>query len=740
MNVAHWLPAQKRPSLEIWGGVECTVRRVGDGYLDQVQRSGHDLRREDLERFAAIGIRTLRYPVLWERTAPLGLDRADWTWADERLSRLRQLGVEPVAGLLHHGSGPRNTSLVDAEFPQKLAAYAAAVARRYPWVRRYTPVNEPLTTARFSGLYGHWYPHGRSAAVFARALLNQCRGTVLAMRAIREVVPHAELIQTEDLAKTFSTPPLAYQAGFENERRWASFDLLCGRLPRGGLMWGWLRESGITEAELEWFHENPCPPQVAGVNYYVTSERFLDHRWERYPCACRGGNGRHAYADVEAVRARPEGLAGWAPLIREAWERFHLPLAITEVHLGGSREAQLQWLAEAWEAAHRLRKEEVEVRALTAWSLLGAFEWNSLLTQEQGYYEPGVFDIRGPSPRETALGSLLRELAAGRAPAHPVLRGSAWWRRPERLLPEARKEWAEKGTEVRDGGEPERGGQPVLITGGNGTLGQAFARVCRERGLLFHLVTREEMDIAVRAPVDGALAKYRPWALVNAAGYVRVDEAERERERCFRENTRGPAMLAAACARRGVKLLSFSSDLVFDGRGCRPYLESDPTAPLGWYGRSKVHAERRMLAADPTALIVRSGAFFGSWDGGNFLAAALANLRAGRPFRAAMDVRISPTYLPDLVNMCLDLLIDDARGVWHLANRGEVSWFEFAGLACEAEGVGRAGLRGVPVLQMGHAARRPLYSVLGSEFGCLLPDLNDAILRFLRQAAPPAAA
>ena len=100
----------------------------------------------------------MRYPVLWERVAPDGLSTADWAWTDERLGLLRESGIRPIATLLHHGSGPRATHLLDPRFPEKFAAYAAAVAARYPWIDDYTLVNEPLTTARFSALYGHWYP------------------------------------------------------------------------------------------------------------------------------------------------------------------------------------------------------------------------------------------------------------------------------------------------------------------------------------------------------------------------------------------------------------------------------------------------------------------------------------------------------------------------------------------------------------------------------------------------------
>src|SRR5919202_78217 len=343
--------------LEVWAGVECTVNRVGDEYFDQLERSGHATRIDDLDLFAELGVRALRYPVLWERTAPNGLESADWSCADERLGRLRELGIRPILGLVHHGSGPRHTSLVDPGFATGLAEFARAVAERYPWVDRYTPVNEPLTTARFSGMYGHWYPHGRDGLTFARALLTECRATVLSMRAIREVNPAAQLVQTEDLGKTHSTPLLAYQAEFENERRWLSFDLLCGRLNRSRLIWNHLRDLGIDRAELNWFLDNPCPPDMLGINHYVTSERFLDERIERYPIGSHGGNGKHNYADVEAVRVCADGTARPRALMKETWERYGLPLAVTEVHIGRTREEQLRWLKEVWDGAVSLRDE-----------------------------------------------------------------------------------------------------------------------------------------------------------------------------------------------------------------------------------------------------------------------------------------------------------------------------------------------------------------------------------------------
>lgn len=418
------------PSLEIWAGIECTVNRVGDRYFDQLVRSGHHDRIGDLDLIAWTGARRVRYPVLWERTVRGEAGQADWSWPDARLSRLRELGIDPIAGLLHHGSGPAHTSLVDEAMPDMLAAYAGAVARRYPWVTAYTPINEPLTTARFSGLYGHWYPHGRDARTFARALVLQCRAIVRAMQAIRAITPGAQLIATEDLGSCRSTPALAYQAEFENHRRWLSFDLLSGRVDARHPLRSYLLGVGVTDAELDWFLDAPCRPDIIGLNYYVTSERFLDGDLTRHPVACHGGNGIEQYADVEAVRTC--GLMGIAQLVSEAYARYETPIAVTEAHLASTREEQLRWMMEIYDSAVALRELGIPVHAVTAWSAFGSFDWHCLVTREEGRYEPGLFDIRGPRPRPTAVARAVRALASGRRPDHPVLSGAGWWHRSAR--------------------------------------------------------------------------------------------------------------------------------------------------------------------------------------------------------------------------------------------------------------------------------------------------------------------
>lgn len=717
---------QMRPAL--WGGVECTYNRVQNSFHNQLQFSGHLHRPEDLDRFAELGIRTLRYPVLWELVAPDSLERPDWRWTDERLIRLRSLGITPVAGLLHHGSGPAYTSLVDPHFCEKFARFARMTAERYPWLEMFTPVNEPLTTARFSGLYGHWFPHGRDSRTFVRTLIQQCRAIAAAMKAIRQVIPHAKLVVTEDIGKTEATPLLGYQADFENRRRWISLDLLTGRVDRHHPLYDWLSLQGATEAELNTLVTYPCEPQVIGINYYLTSDRMLDERLQLYPERCHGGNGRHRYADTEAVRAWPEGIQGHARLLREAWQRYGTPLAISEVHLGCTREEQVRWFMESWRAALELGREGVPVVGVTAWSLLGAYDWNSLLTCMNNVYESGVYDIRNSLPRPTLLAHMIRELNEGQEFRHPVLATSGWWRRPERFFHHCRHTEPESSE-----AEAAHETPPILIIGSNGTLGKAFGKICTRRGLHHHLLTRQQMDITSAASVNDALRRYRPWAVINAAGFVRVDDAEENLRQCIRDNTIGPSKIAAACKARKIRMVTFSSDLVFDGRKGYGYHEFDPVGPLNVYGCSKADAELYVLSLMPEALVIRSSAFFGPWDRYNFITMTLDALTRGEKVRVADDLIISPTYVPDLINASLDMLLDGEFGVWHISNTGAVSWAELAYRSAITAGVDPAGLDCCRSEELGYRARRPPNSSLSSERHSPLPSLDDALKRYFEE-------
>lgn len=417
---------------EIWGGIECTINRIGNSFRDQLHYCGHYTRTGDIERIANLGIRALRYPVLWERHQPEKDRDIDWSWAAHQLQKIRNNNIVPIVGLVHHGSGPVYTNLLSDDFATGLADYARQVATRFPWLDYYTPVNEPLTTARFSGLYGHWYPHHTSAYSFVVMLLNQVKAVVLAMQAIRRINPAAKLVQTEDLTKIHSTGLLSYQADFENERRWLTYDLLCGNVTKEHPLWSYLLSLGIKESQLYFFTENTCVPDIMGLNYYVTSERYLDDDIHAYPAHTHGGNGIHTYADVEAVRAKKN--IGVKRLLLEAWDRFRLPLAITEAHLHCDEVEQARWFKEIWDACCFVKQRGVALKAITAWCLLGAYDWVSLLTKNEQVYECGVFDSRNNILQPTLTAGLIASLASHGYCNNSLLNEKGWWHHNNRLI------------------------------------------------------------------------------------------------------------------------------------------------------------------------------------------------------------------------------------------------------------------------------------------------------------------
>ncbi|MDQ4135573.1 MAG: SDR family oxidoreductase, partial [Pseudomonadota bacterium] len=431
-----------------------------------------------------------------------------------------------------------------------------------------------------------------------------------------------------------------------------------------------------------------------------------------------GDNGRHRYADAEAVRVLlPEEDIGPAARLRETWERYRRPVAITEVHHGCTRDEQVRWFLEVWNAAKAVKAEGADIRAVTVWSLFGTVDWNSLLTRRDSVYEPGVFDVRGLKPRPTALAKAAASLTREGGYDHPILDRPGWWRREARFYRPVKPACA-----VRLAGAP----RSLLVTGASGTLGQAVSRACGIRGLDYALLSRRDMDIADAASVAAALDCHRPWAVVNTAGYVRAAEAETERDACFRENADGAEVLAVACAVRGIPLVTFSSDLVFDGRLGRAYVERDPVSPTTIYGASKAEAERRVLKACPHALVVRTSAFFGPWDRCNFVWTVLNALAAGKSFEASADV-VSPTYVPDLAHVALDLLIDGETGIWHLTSPAEISWRALAREVAE-----RAGLDARLVRPAKNRRDPPLNTALTSERGVLLPSFESTLDRYFR--------
>jgi dTDP-4-dehydrorhamnose reductase len=691
--------------LELWGGFECSLVRLGHSFRDLTRETGHADRTGDLRQLKSLGITKLRYPILWETIAPDKPDICNWAWHDARLAEVQSLGLEPIAGLLHHGSGPSYTALLDPEFPLLFARHAQRVAARYPWMKLFTPVNEPLTTARFSCLYGHWYPHRRNMRSFLRATVNQCKAVVLAMRAIRLLRPDAELIQTEDLGKVFSTPALSYQAEFENERRWLTLDLLCGQVDREHPWYETLLANGIGDRELGLFLESACAPDLIGINHYVTSDRFLDQRVSKYSPACRGGNGRHHYADVEAIRIDlPSMDLGWKARLSEAWTRYRLPIAATEVHLGCTREDQLRWLAGAWTAAQELRSAGHDIRAITVWALLGSVDWSSLLVENRGHYEPGAFDIRSPSPRQTAIAAAARSLAKTGAFSHPVLGGKGWWRRTNRYYTASADAPSDR---------PDAGAAQIIIVGSSGAgLEALLHQVCQSRGLASSVVLPPR--VGSRPGIDARLSRLHAWAVVNAEAGCTKHQRRGHAEMAAGGPAGMAAELASACTRACIPLVHISSDAVFDGQLGRAYVESDRVSPASAEGHRLAALEKIVQQHCVDALVVRSGILFGPHPDSVSRGEGAVEFDERR--FSQHDV-ISASFAPDLLNAMLDLLIDGERGIWHLANVGEIKAAEFLHILNGTQSVAFEpfGLRNY---------------ALRSERGEIMPTLDDALARF----------
>jgi dTDP-4-dehydrorhamnose reductase len=415
---------------EVWAGPECSFLRVGDWACDQLALTGHQQRISDLDLLADLGVTAVRYPVLWGRTAR-HREATDWAWADRRLKRLADLGIRPIAGLLHHGFGPEGMDPLDPRWPERFGQYALEVARRYPSVTDFLPINEPLTTARFAGLYGWWPPYGRTHETFVRLVLAQAEAYVAAARAIRSIRPDARILVNEDLGRTMGGPGCGSRARRDSDRRWLTFDLADGRVDASHPWWSLLATSPRNRRSLDALRREPERPNVLGIDYYVTSDRYLDERLWHFPAETHGGDEAGPYADVEVVRVAGLEIAGFEACISETWARYGHPVALTEVHLAGEPNDQVAWWEEAVAAAHRTAAGGVPIVGVTAWSAFGAFDWSSVLRRPSGSYATGCYAPRADGQLElTPLGRAVKSTALRESSD----REPGWWRRMDRAL------------------------------------------------------------------------------------------------------------------------------------------------------------------------------------------------------------------------------------------------------------------------------------------------------------------
>jgi dTDP-4-dehydrorhamnose reductase len=184
-----------------------------------------------------------------------------------------------------------------------------------------------------------------------------------------------------------------------------------------------------------------------------------------------------------------------------------------------------------------------------------------------------------------------------------------------------------------------------------------------------------------------------------------------------------------------IPFLTFSSDHVFNGDQREPYGESSAPSPVNVYGESKVEAERAVREAHSKALVVRTSSLFSPWDDRNFMIKTLRSLRSGQPVRAIEDIWSSPTYVPDLVNTALDLLIDGEEGLLHLTNEGVVSFSDCAQMAADCVGADQALVERVSGASLGRSAKRPTFSALKSDrVRGVMPSLERALSNFIQES------
>jgi dTDP-4-dehydrorhamnose reductase len=256
----------------------------------------------------------------------------------------------------------------------------------------------------------------------------------------------------------------------------------------------------------------------------------------------------------------------------------------------------------------------------------------------------------------------------------------------------------------------------VLITGAGGQLGRALMARAPDSASVLGL-THERLDIADAAAVHSALREFQPDVLVNAAGFTRVDDAEREPDAARRANAAGPAVLAAGCRSQGTWLMQISTDYVFDGAQARPYVPASPANPLSIYGKTKLLGEQAVTSALPARSTVVRTSWLYAPDGRNFLTTILRLMRAHPLLTVVSDQVGAPTSVTGLAGVLWAFAERPAPGCYHWCDSGVASWYDFAvAIAEEALSLGilesSPTIVPIPSAEYPTAARRPRYSLL----------------------------
>jgi beta-glucosidase/6-phospho-beta-glucosidase/beta-galactosidase len=389
-------------------GFECsTFPQVG---MDELALTQHDrFWGSDILRARDAGCRVLRYGIRWHVVNPRP-HVWDWTSLDGPMELMRYLGMEPIADLFHFGVPEwLGNGVMSSVFPDFQAELCREFCRRYPWVRWYTPTNEPYIMAQFGGEGAIWYPYQQGPQNFVIALRNVARGLSEGWAEIRRERADARLLISDTCE--FHHPlddasrPLTE---LRNERRFLMHELYGGRVGADHPLRPYLVEHGLSEDDLWWFLDHPTELDVVGLDYYPHSEHQY-HAGERgqvvdEPCAM-------------------DRQLGPAELCRQYFARLGRPLCFTETGAPGGDEQKLGWLERIVAGVREARSEGVPVIGITWWGLLDQVDWGSNLRRFEYQIDPtGLYRLEWRQGEAEAL-RLARE---GRLERLPTGALDAW--------------------------------------------------------------------------------------------------------------------------------------------------------------------------------------------------------------------------------------------------------------------------------------------------------------------------
>jgi beta-glucosidase/6-phospho-beta-glucosidase/beta-galactosidase len=364
-------------------GIECSCPTIEGGRwrLDELDATDHyRYWQRDLELVRELGLRYLRYGPPLHRML-LGPGRYDWSFMDRVAQAMQLLGIVPIADLCHFGVPDWLGTFQNADLPEQLATYAGAFARRYSWIRHYTPVNEIYVAARMSALEGVWNEQLRSETAFVTAVRHLARASVLMMQAITRERPDAIFITSESsefYQPCCPDPEIVRIADFENQRRFIALDLVYG-VPLRDDIRQFLLQHGMPAEEYEWFmQQRAAEHAVLGVDYYQWNEKLINSD------------------------GRPEALGelfGWYVITSQYHERYRRPVMHTETNCTDAAEAPA-WLWRQWHNVQLIRHSGVPVTGFTWYSLQDQVDWDIGLSRAIGNVNPvGLFDLnRDPRP------------------------------------------------------------------------------------------------------------------------------------------------------------------------------------------------------------------------------------------------------------------------------------------------------------------------------------------------------